>query len=256
LSVFAVMAVWEVLAPRRALTVPKAGRWAANLGIIALDVGVARLLAPLAALSASAWADARGLGLLHGLPALWAVPLSVVLLDLAIYTQHLVFHRVPWLWALHRVHHADLDYDVTTGLRFHPLEIVLSMAIKVFVVVALGAPAAGVVLFEVILNGMAMFNHGNVGLPERVDAVLRWVWVTPDLHRVHHSVLPHEHHRNFGFNLSVWDRLFGTVRDVPQGGQIGMTIGLPDERDPEVVARLIPMLAMPLRAPSAAVVAS
>jgi sterol desaturase/sphingolipid hydroxylase (fatty acid hydroxylase superfamily) len=171
----------------------------------------------------------------------------VIALDLAIWAQHVFFHAVPALWRLHRVHHADLDYDLTTGARFHPIEIILSMLIKFAVILALGPSVVAVILFEVILNGMAMFNHGNVGLPNRLDRWLRWFVVTPDMHRVHHSVAEDETNSNFGFNLSAWDRLFGTYREAPRAGQLGMTIGIDDHRDPREVAALPGMLALPFR---------
>ena len=177
---------------------------------------------------AAAWAAREGLGLLHlvQLPRAAAVLLAVVLLDCAIYAQHVVFHRVPLLWRLHRVHHTDPDYDVSTAARFHPVEILLSMGIKIVAVVALGAPPLAVVIFEVVLSTTALFNHGNVGLPLALDRVVRWVIVTPDMHRVHHSVLRAETDSNFGFNLPWWDRLFGTYRAQPARGHVGMRIGL------------------------------
>jgi sterol desaturase/sphingolipid hydroxylase (fatty acid hydroxylase superfamily) len=170
--------------------------------------------------------------------------LAVVVLDMAIYFQHRLFHAVPVLWRLHRMHHADLDLDVTTGARFHPLEILLSMAIKVAVVIALGAPAVAVVLFEILLNASSMFNHANLRLPLAVDGALRWLIVTPDVHRVHHSVIRAETDSNFGFSLSWWDRLFGTWRAQPEKGHDGMTIGLPVFRNPEQL-RLDRMLVQP-----------
>ncbi|TVR79853.1 MAG: sterol desaturase family protein [Rhodospirillales bacterium] len=227
-AVLALMAAWEAARPRRVRQVARRVRWAANLGIVAIDALAIRVVFPVAAVGMALIAADQGWGLFNALavPFWVAVVLSVVLLDLAIWTQHLVFHKVPWLWRLHRMHHTDLDFDVTTGLRFHPLEIVLSMAIKMAVIVALGAPAAAVVAFEVILNGLALFNHANVRLPAGIDAVLRRVIVTPDMHRVHHSVHRDETDSNYGFNLSVWDRLFGTYRAQPRDGHTGMTIGL------------------------------
>ena len=179
-------------------------------------------------------------------PAWVAVPVSVILLDLAIYLQHVLFHAVPALWRLHRMHHADLEFDVTTGVRFHPVEILLSMLIKLGVITALGAPAVAVLLFEVLLNATSMFNHGNVRLPRRLDGVLRWLVVTPEMHRVHHSIAPRETNSNFGFNLPWWDRLFGTYRAEPAAGHEGMTIGIEQFRDPREL-RLDRMLLQPLR---------
>ena len=232
-AVLLAMMLWERRKPRRALSLPRARRWPANLGIIMVDNIVLRLVFPVLAVGAAELAAARDWGLFHGLNApFWlALPASLLILDLAIYTQHVVFHKVAVLWRLHRMHHTDLDFDVTTALRFHPLEIVLSMLIKLVLVTLLGVPAVAVMLFEVILNATAMFNHGNVGLPQRLDRTLRWILVTPDMHRVHHSIRPEETDSNFGFNLPWWDRLFGTYRDQPRDGHAGMTIGLEYFRD-------------------------
>lgn len=248
-GVLAVMTVWEIVAPRRPLTVSKSGRWVSNLGLVVLNTALLRVLVPITAVALASHAAERGWGVLNlvGWPAALEVALAVIVMDAAIWLQHVVFHAVPLLWRLHRVHHADLDYDVTTGARFHPIEIGLSMAIKFAVILVLGPAPAAVVLFEVILNAMAMFNHGNVGLPAGVDRVLRALVVTPDMHRVHHSVDVVETNRNFGFNLSVWDRLFGTYKAEPDAGQLGMTIGVPDFRDEAQVERLPGMLGMPFR---------
>jgi sterol desaturase/sphingolipid hydroxylase (fatty acid hydroxylase superfamily) len=229
LAVFAAMALWEILAPRRDLLVGRTPRWPSNLGIVVVDALVVRLLMPAAAVGAAVFAAERGLGLFHLLswPG-WAAGLAgFFVLDLVVYAQHWVFHHVPVLWRLHRMHHADLDFDVTTGLRFHPIEIVLSLLIKIAVVLALGIPALAVVVFEIVLNATAMFNHSNARMPSWLDRVMRLVVVTPDMHRVHHSILPRETHANFGFNLPWWDRLFGTYRAQPEAGHTGMTIGLP-----------------------------
>ena len=246
LAVFAAMAAWEALSPRRPLTTPKAGRWGRNLGLAVLNAACVQLLIPLQAVGVAAWADRGGWGLLRlaGLAPAPALVLAVVLLDLAIYLQHRWFHRVPALWRLHLVHHVDLDIDVTTGARFHPVEILLSMGIKMAVVGLLGASVAAVVCFEILLNGTSMFNHGNVRLAAPVDRALRLAVVTPDMHRVHHSVLPRETGSNFGFNLPWWDRLFGTYRPQPEAGHAGMTIGLPAFRDPRRVG-LGRLLALP-----------
>ena len=234
-GMLALMALWEVLAPRRALTTSKTVRWASNLGIVVLNSVLLRLLFPAAAVGVAALAAQRGWGLLNNLvPPYWlAVTLSVVALDFAIYLQHVMFHAVPALWRLHRMHHADLDFDVTTGARFHPIEIILSMLIKFAAILVLGPPAVAVMIFEVLLNATAMFNHGNVRLPAALDRVLRWLVVTPDMHRVHHSVEDDETNSNFGFNLPWWDRLFGTYRDQPRAGHQGMTIGIRGFRDPK-----------------------
>jgi len=237
LGVFAAMAGWEALAPRRALTTPKAGRWGRNLGLAALNSSCVQLFVPLQAVGVAALAARNGWGLLGlaGLPPLPALVLSVVLLDLAIYLQHWYFHRNPALWRLHQVHHVDLDIDVTTGARFHPAEILLSMGIKMAVVGLIGAPVAAVILFEILLNATSMFNHANVRIAEPIDGLLRLALVTPDMHRVHHSVVPRETGSNFGFNLPWWDRLFGTYRPQPAAGHAGMQIGLPRFRDPNEV---------------------
>lgn len=234
LGIFAAVALWEALAPRRARMFPRWVRWPNNLGIVALNTVLLRFLVPTAAVGLALIADERDWGLLNNLsiPYWLCVPLSVLVLDLAIYLQHVMVHAVPALWRLHRMHHADLDFDVTTGARFHPLEIFLSMGIKAAVVVALGPPALAVLVFEVLLNATSMFNHGNIRLPRALDRILRWVVVTPDMHRVHHSVLPDETNSNFGFNLPWWDRLLGTYRDQPREGHEGMTIGIEQFRNP------------------------
>jgi sterol desaturase/sphingolipid hydroxylase (fatty acid hydroxylase superfamily) len=236
-SVFLAVALWEVIAPRRPLTTSKIARWITNLAIVAIDTITVRLLFPSAAVGIAWLAERRGWGLLNVLNGVDAHPAlafagSVVLLDFVIYLQHVVFHAVPALWRLHMVHHADLDFDVTTGSRFHPIEIVLSMLIKGAAVVLLGPPASAVLAFEVLLNATAMFNHGNIRLPDSVDRWLRLVVVTPDMHRVHHSVVPSETNTNFGFNLPWWDRLLGTYRAEPRAGHLGMTIGVRQFREP------------------------
>ncbi len=245
-GVFAVMAVWELLAPRRALTQSKAVRWYANLSVVVLNTGLARMVFPLAPVAVAIVAAERGWGVFNNadVPSGVAIVAAVVILDFAIYLQHVMVHAVPMLWRLHRMHHADLDFDVTTGSRFHPVEIILSVAIKMAVIVLIGAPVAAVVIFEVVLNATAMFNHSNVALPLSLDRVLRLFVVTPDMHRVHHSELPHETNSNFGFNLPWWDRLFGTYRDQPDKGHEGMTIGLDLFREPAEL-HLHKMLAQP-----------
>ncbi len=249
LGIFALMAAWEVFAPRRALTVSKAVRWANNLGLVVLNTALLRLLFPAAAVGMAAFAAAQGWGLLNyfQLPAWLAVPAAVTAMDFVIWLQHVMVHAVPALWRIHRVHHADLDYDLTTGARFHPLEIILSMLIKFAAILVLGPPVVAVILFEVILNGMAMFNHGNVRLPEGLDRALRWLVVTPDMHRVHHSVEDDEANSNFGFNLSWWDRLLGTYREQPRAGHQGMTIGIHGYRSRREVSWVPGLLALPFR---------
>jgi sterol desaturase/sphingolipid hydroxylase (fatty acid hydroxylase superfamily) len=244
------MTLWELLAPRRRLTVRKSPRWASNLGLVALNVVLARFLVPITAVAAAVVAQTKGWGLLHlvAWPAWVEVALAVIALDLAIYVQHVLFHAIPLLWRLHMVHHADLDIDVTTGLRFHTLEIILSALIKLAAVVVIGPSAAAVVIFEVLLNATSMFNHSNVRLPSWLDAILRTLVVTPDMHRVHHSAILRETDSNFCFNLPWWDYLLGTYRAQPRDGHEAMTIGLPHLRNEREVDRLPQMLALPFRA--------
>jgi sterol desaturase/sphingolipid hydroxylase (fatty acid hydroxylase superfamily) len=248
-GVFAVMAAWEVLAPRRPRTLSRARRWPANLGLVVLNTVVVRALFPAAAVGIALSAHSHGWGLFnrYDVPAWAAIAGGVVVLDLAIYLQHAMFHAIPALWRLHCMHHADLDIDVTTGARFHPVEIALSMLIKFTVIAALGIPAAAVLVFEVLLNASSMFNHSNLRMPSALETALRWLVVTPDMHRVHHSVERDETDSNFGFNLSIWDRLFGTYRAQPRAGHASMTIGVPDLRDPAQCNNLGGMLALPFR---------
>ena len=231
------MALVELAVPRRPLTTLKTGRWFANIGIVIINTVVLRLLVPAGALGISVWVGRQGWGVFNYVdwPFWVEVILSVILLDFVIYLQHLMFHAVPLLWRLHMMHHADLDYDVTTGSRFHPIEIIISMGIKATAISVLGAPPVGVIIFEILLNGTAMFNHGNFYIPLGVDRILRLVVVTPDMHRVHHSVFPSEANSNFGFNLPWWDRLMGTYRAQPTKGHDGMTIGLNQFRDPALL---------------------
>ena len=234
LGVFAAMALWEFLAPRRPLSVSRWVRWPSNLGITALNTVLVRVIFPTAAVGVALLGEARGWGLLNAfaLPQWFKIAAAVAALDLVIYLQHVMFHAVPALWRLHRMHHADLDFDVTTGARFHPVEILLSMLIKLAAVAAMGAPALSVLIFEVLLNATAMFNHSNVRMPAALDRALRWFVVTPEMHRVHHSILPHETNSNFGFNAPWWDRLFGTYRAQPEAGHERMTIGIAQFREP------------------------
>ena len=228
LGIFVAMAAWEVVMPRRPREIPRRARWTNNLGIVVVDTILVRLTFPIVAVGLALVAEERDWGVLNAfeMPAWLAFLVSLLVLDLAIYLQHVMFHAVPVLWRLHRVHHADLEFDVTTGLRFHPIEILLSMAIKLAVVAVLGPPAIAVLVFEVVLNATSMFNHGNVRIPGSLDRVLRWFVVTPDMHRVHHSIHPSETNSNFGFNVPWWDRLLGTYRAQPKEGHTGMTIGI------------------------------
>jgi sterol desaturase/sphingolipid hydroxylase (fatty acid hydroxylase superfamily) len=239
---------WEVLAPKRPLSQGRALRWSGNLGAVFLGSLLVRVIYPLGATAVAGIAAGKGIGLFNMIPVPFplAVLFSVVVLDLAIYAQHMAFHHVPLLWRLHRMHHADLDIDATTGVRFHPIEFALSLAIKFAVILALGAPAIAVLIFELLLNATSIFNHANVRMPAALDRALRRVLVTPDMHRVHHSIQAHEHNSNFGFNLPWWDRLFGTYRDQPEEGHERMTIGLPIFRDAREL-RLDRMMVQPFR---------
>ena len=247
-GVLLAMALWEALAPRREQLHGRLARWPNNLGVVVFDSIAVRLLIPTTLAGFAAYVSARGWGVfnLFAVPAWLAFPASILLLDLAIYAQHVAFHAVPVFWRLHRMHHSDLEFDVTTGIRFHPIEILLSVLIKMAVILGLGAPAVAVLLFEIILNATSMFNHSNVAVPGWLDAGLRRCIVTPDMHRVHHSVVRAETDSNFGFNLSLWDRVFGTYRAEPAAGQLGMTIGIPAFREPAEL-RLDRMLTQPFR---------
>ena len=231
LGIFLVMALLELARPRRTQHASKTRRWATNLLIAGIDTLVVRLMAllavPIAAVAAAAWAQSNGWGVLNwmALPSWVEIILAMVVLDLAIYGQHVASHKIPILWRLHQVHHTDVEFDVTTAVRFHPIEIALSMLWKIVVVIALGASPWAVILFEIVLNGCAMFHHANFALPLWLDAIVRKILVTPDMHRVHHSVHRDEHDTNYGFNLSIWDRLFSTYTAQPREGHLGMTIG-------------------------------
>ncbi|MEE8308705.1 MAG: sterol desaturase family protein [Gammaproteobacteria bacterium] len=248
LATLIAMACWEGAAPRRPRMLSRVVRWPTNIGIVGINTALVRFLFPAAAVGGALWASKAQFGLFHWvtLPHWAAIALSVIFLDLLIYGQHVVFHKAPLLWRLHRVHHIDRDVDFTTGLRFHPVEIILSAGIKFAAVITLGAPAAAVILFEVILNSSALFNHGNVQLKSPLDGILRTIIVTPDMHRVHHSVRPVETNSNYGFALSIWDRLFGTYLQSPARGHHAMTLGLPTFRTPGE-AKLMSLLLNPLR---------
>ena len=249
LSVFGAVALWEWLLPRRSAALGRGARWPTNLGLVIVDTILLRLLFPAAAVGTALVAEERGLGLLRLLE--WSGPgaamLAVLALDLAVYLQHVMFHALPALWRLHMVHHADSEFDLSTALRFHPFEILISMLWKIVVILALGPPAAAVVLFEILLNATALFNHANARLPVALDRVLRLVLVTPDMHRVHHSVILQETNSNFGFNLPWWDRLFGTYRAQPSLGHDEMEIGLESLRETPFIG-LGKLLTLPFRA--------
>ena len=251
LGVLIAMAIWEVAAPRRRREIPCVIRWTNNLALVVLDTAILRLTFPIIAVGLAVMAEDRGWGLFNNIdvPFWLAIVVSMLLLDLAIYLQHVMFHAIPGLWRLHRMHHADLDFDATTGLRFHPVEILISMGIKLAAVAALGPPAVAVLLFEVILNATALFNHANIDLPRPVDRVLRLIVVTPDMHRVHHSVDPRETNSNYGFNLPWWDRLLGTYIAQPAKGHEGMEIGIEQFRTPRDLW-LDRMLIQPVRGPA------
>lgn len=251
LAILAAMAIWEVAAPRRRREIPRVVRWTNNLLLVVVDTAILRLTFPILAVGLATIAEDGGWGLFNNIDVpVWAAILgSMLLLDLAIYLQHVMFHSVPALWRLHRMHHADLDFDATTGLRFHPIEILISMGIKLAMVAALGPPAVAVLLFEVVLNATALFNHANIDLPRPMDRILRWIVVTPDMHRVHHSVDPRETNSNFGFNLPWWDRLLGTYVDQPAKGHTEMVIGIEQFRTRRDLW-LDRMLIQPLRGPA------
>ncbi len=246
-GVLLLMLAWELVAPRRTLSVKRTWRWSSNLGLVVINNVLVRLVVPLTAVGAAEWAHLSGWGLLNmvGWPTWVEFLIGVLVLDLAIYSQHVMFHYVPWFWRLHLVHHADLDFDVTTGLRFHTFEILLSALIKLAVVLLLAPPVVAVLVFEVVLNATSMFTHSNIRLPQWLDARLRWLMVTPDMHRVHHSVIRRETNSNFGFNFPWWDYIFRTYRSQPEEGHCGMQIGLEDLRDEHQTERLPGMLMLP-----------
>ena len=248
---FVVMAVWEAIAPYRSYRQAKPVRWLNNLSLVVLNTILLRVVFPIAAVGFAAMASQNHWGLFNSLPLpLWITVLaSVIALDGIIYGQHVLFHRIPLFWRLHKVHHADLDFDVTTGLRFHPLEILLSMGIKLGAIALLGAPTVAVLMFEVVLNASSMFNHGNVSLPRKIETLLRWIIVTPDMHRIHHSVRVQETNSNFGFNLPWWDRLFGTYCDQPTINPRRMGIGLSQYQQEQRVGYLHWMLLLPFWSP-------
>ena len=250
-SILATMALWEMAAPRRRQEIPRLLRWTNNIGVVVVDTLLVRLTFPIVAVGMALLADERGWGLLNAFEApVWlAFVVSLLLFDLVIYLQHIMFHAVPALWRLHRMHHADLEFDVTTGLRFHPIEILLSMVIKLALVVVLGPPAVAVLVFEILLNGTSLFNHSNIRIPLWLDRILRLIVVTPDMHRVHHSIHPHETNSNFGFNLPWWDRLLGTYQAQPKEGHESMTIGIEQFRTSRDLW-LDRMLIQPLRGPA------
>lgn len=249
------MLAWEFLAPKRTPLRSRLQRWPANLGIVLVDSLLLRLLFPAAAVGIALWAESSRLGLFNwiALPTWLGLLVSLLALDIAIYFQHRFLHHFRPLWPLHRMHHSDVDFDVSTGLRFHPAEILISMLWKALAITALGAPALAVLIFEIVLNATSLFNHGNVRMPQALDRALRAVLVTPDMHRVHHSIDPREHHSNFGFCLSWWDRLFGTYTAQPLEGHLHMKIGQTVFRNP-AESGLLRLLTQPFRKPDRSVV--
>ncbi len=243
-GIFAAVALWESLSPQRQLATSKASRWFSNISITMLGTAIVRGLFPVLAVTFAANETSSGILNQVSLPYFFKVFIGVLVFDLIIYFQHVMFHAVPVFWRLHMMHHADLDVDVTTGLRFHPIEVALSMGIKLAAVVIIGPPVLAVILFEILLNGTSMFNHGNIRLNPHVDELLRLIVVTPDMHRVHHSVIIRETNSNFGFNFPWWDRLFGTYRAQPAAGHEEMAIGLSQFRD-EKRLTLLRLLALP-----------
>jgi len=248
IAILVLMLVWEALRPTRRLSQARRQRWLVNFGLALLNAGLIRVSIGAAAWLAAQWAAEHGLGLFNvlALPFWLNLLLSLLLLDLAIYAQHIAAHRWQWFWRLHQVHHSDIDFDTTTAVRFHPAEIMLSMLYKVVLVIALGADPQAVIIFEIILNGCALFNHGNVSLPPAVERIVRLVLVTPDLHRIHHSTVRAEHDSNYGFSLSCWDRLFKTYCRQARQAQTEMAIGLNQFREPKELG-FLPLLALPFR---------
>jgi len=252
LGILSIMICWELIAPKRQLLKSKLKRWSTNFGLVILNSVIIRLLFPTAAAGLALYAQQQGWGLFNSVPTQeWPTALvligSILLFDLCIYWQHRLMHQVPLLWRLHKVHHADPDLDVSTGARFHPVEIILSMLIKFALVTALGMPVVAVILFEVILNTTSMFNHSNVRLPEKLDAVVRCLLVTPDMHRVHHSQNEFETNSNYGFNIPWWDRLFGSYRAQPELGHEDMKIGLRDHQQDKDSIQIMGLLTLPFR---------
>jgi len=253
LLIFGTLAIIELAHPRlerpEMLAALKTRRWLTNVGMLVLSSVALRIVFPAAAVGAALWAESQGIGLFNlvGVPVWVAALVSIIVLDFAVWLEHLLSHKIPLLWRIHRMHHADTGFDLTTALRFHPLEIIISMFWKVGVVLALGTPAWSVLVFEVILNGTAMFNHANIALPQKIDRLVRLVLVTPDMHRVHHSTIRQETDSNYGFSLSLWDRLFATYTAQPAKGHVEMDIGLDQYRDPRQPSGLIWSLLVPFR---------
>ncbi len=248
ITILIAMMVLEAVLPRKTRVQGRGARWASNLLLGVIDSLAVRLLFPIIAVGVAASAASKGWGLLNiiNLPVWLSIILGIILLDMMIYWQHVISHKWPILWRFHKVHHTDRDIDVTTALRFHPIEIVLSMGFKMGIIVLLGAPIIAVVIFEIVLNGCAMFNHANLRLPRAIDKALRLFMVTPDMHRVHHSTIEPETNSNYGFSTSIWDRIFGSYTAQPAQGHDGMTIGLQEHQTP-APANLFWALTLPFR---------
>ncbi|WP_283789196.1 sterol desaturase family protein [Bermanella sp. WJH001] len=246
-SILIIMMLWEALSPKRPRKYTRLLRWSQNIALVFLNSFIIRLVLPLATISVALYAQQHNFGLFNKFEfhPVFAFILTIILFDMAIYWQHRIFHMVPWLWSLHKVHHVDQDIDVTTGSRFHTIEILISLLIKFSLVLVLGPPVVAIMVFEIILNATAMFNHANVALPSKLDRLLRVLLVTPDMHRVHHSTILDESNRNFGFNLSCWDRIFNSYQAQPSKGHLGMDIGVKDYTDPRTTQYLPAMLWLP-----------
>ncbi len=240
-------ALWEFIAPRRKLSVSKSKRWISNLSMVFINSILIRILFPTAAVGVALYTQQHHVGLFNiiHLSHWTTIIASVIILDLVIYLQHVMLHAIPTLWRIHRVHHVDLDIDITTGIRFHPIEIILSLFIKFCAIILIGAPAVSVIIFQILLNITSMFNHSNIYIPYIIDKIIRCITVTPDMHRVHHSDIPHETNCNFGFNLSIWDRIFGTYKAQPQLGHTQMHIGIKTIREERYCMNLWGMLKLP-----------
>lgn len=235
LGIFALLTIWEISTPKRALLELRRFRWFSNIGLIVISSILVRFILPTAAVGVALHVEQDNLGFLnhYDLPFLLQFVLAFVLMDLAIYFQHVMFHALPLFWRFHRVHHSDLDCDITTGLRFHPFEIAISIIFKFIVIISIGAPVLAVVIFEIILNAASMFTHSNIKIPASFEYIVRWFIVTPDMHRIHHSVKENESNSNFGFFISIWDRILGTYTNDPESGHINMKIGLKNFREPK-----------------------
>jgi len=247
-GILILMFTLELLAPRRKLNVSKMKRWTSNLAIVFIDSAIIRILFPAAAVGVAMYAHQHYIGIFNQVIHLndsLIVIASIIILDFAIYLQHVIFHAIPLFWRFHRMHHIDLDFDVSTGVRFHPIEMILSLLIKFGVIILIGAPAFAVMIFEILLNATSMFSHGNVRLPLSLDKIIRSIFVTPDMHRVHHSDIPNETNSNFGFNFSIWDRFFGTYSAQPRLGHEQMVIGIKEIREPQYCLNLLGMLWIP-----------